>query len=304
MEVSRLRRIRHAFEYLGVRILVFALAWLPKRFALGLGLRIGDAWRLLDRRRRKTVRTQSADRLGLSPAEAKEFTRRNFRNLGVTLVEFARLSRLSLSDFAGLVDLAGLDGLIRKLLEEGRGVCFITAHFGNWEWCNWLSGVMGLSGGSIARPLDNPRLEMFVKGIREKNGLAIFDKRGAMRQALRTLRNNGVVGALIDQDAGAGGLMSPFLGCPASTITAPVELAMRSGSPILTVALKRTDGPGRRFVARYNPIPHRPCPHTNPKEEIRRLVDAVNADLSRLILEAPEQWFWIHRRWKNQGRNQ
>ena len=177
----------------------------------------------------------------------------------------------------------------------------VTAHYGNWEWGNAIAGLLGVSGGSIARPLDNPWLDGYVKKIRERNGLRIYDKQGALRQALRTLRNNGVVGVLLDQDAGPRGLMSPFLGRLASTVPEPVELALRAGSPLVAAVLRR-GADGRRFVVRYNPLPHRPDPGRSPEEEIHRLVDDLNDDLSRFILEEPDQWFWIHRRWKSVGR--
>ena len=296
------RRCRQVLEYYCARALMEALARLPLPLAVWLGRRLGGIWRHLDRRRRRTVEIQASEVLGLSPGDARRFAKRNFGNHGATLAEFSRLTRLTRDDFSRYVDFAGFDILCRRLLDKGRGVVFVTAHFGNWEWFNSLASSLGVSGGSIARPLDNQRLNAFVKGIRERNGLSIFDKQGAMRQALRTLRDNRVVGVLLDQDAGGRGLMSPFLGRPASTLTVPVELAMRSGAPMVAAALRRNDGPGRRFVVRFNPSPHQPDPGADPELEVDRVVHALNRDLSALILEAPEQWFWIHRRWKSAGR--
>ncbi|MDR2390307.1 MAG: lysophospholipid acyltransferase family protein [Planctomycetota bacterium] len=298
---SGIRRIRRIFEYCGARIFLTCLAWLPWKAAHWLGRRLGDVWLLVDAKRRKTVELQSTERLGLPPNEIRSFTRRTFRNIGMVFAEFARLSRLRREDFFRYVDFAGFDGFCRSLLSEGCGLVIVTAHYGNWEWGNAIAGLLGASGGSIARPLDNPRLDGYVKKIRERNGLRIYDKQGALRQALRTLRNNGVVGVLLDQDAGSRGLMSPFLGRLASTVPEPVELALRAGSPLVAAVLRRS-ADGRRFVVRYNPIPHRPNPDRSPDETIRELVNDLNSDLSRFILEEPDQWFWIHRRWKSTGR--
>jgi KDO2-lipid IV(A) lauroyltransferase len=211
-------------------------------------------------------------------------------------------------DFPRHID--GLDSFaesVGKLRADGKGVILVTAHFGNWEWCNSCARTLGLEGGSIARPLDNPRVNEFVRSIRERNGMRIFDKAGAIRKALGALRNNNLVGVLIDQDAGVKGLMSPFLGHPASTITVPVELAIRVGCPMIVAGLRRNGGAERkagakRFTMLFNPEPYRPDPEADPEAEARRLTDALNAGLGEMILQAPEQWFWIHRRWKNKGK--
>lgn len=291
---------RDAFEYHGARLVVFALALLPLGVASWCGRRLGDVMRLLDKRHRQRALEQVRDRLGLGDAEARDFVRRNFQSYGMTLAEFAHLSRMNPEDFTKYVDLDRFASVIKGLLAEGQGLILVTAHFGNWEWSNSCARTVGVTGGSIARPLDNPRVNEFVRGIRERNGLRILDKQGAIRKALGALRNNEIVGVLIDQDAGRQGMMSPFLGKPASTITVPVELAIRTGSPMIVFGFRRGGGE-KRFTALTGAEVRRARPGTDPKEETRRLVDALNADLGELIMQAPEQWFWIHRRWKSVG---
>lgn len=295
------KRLRRALEYHGARILVFCLSILPFGAAVWCGRRLGDAVRLLDKRHRERAVQQVSERLGLEQAAAREFVKRNFRHYGMVLAEFAKLSRMDKEEFAKHVDIGGFQEYAGRLLSEGKGLLFITGHFGNWEWANSLATSIGFSGGSIARPLDNARLNEYVRRLRERNGMRILDKQGAIRKALGTLKNNEVVGVLIDQDAGRQGLMSPFLGKPASTITIPVELAMRTGSPMVVVVLRRGGGTGKRFKLLWT-TPHRADPKADQEQEIRRLVDALNADLGQLVMEAPEQWFWIHRRWKSEGR--
>lgn len=297
------KTFRRALEYLAARILVVALSRMPLGMAAWCGRRLGDLLRTVDKCHRQRAYDQVRDRLGLEEAAARDFVRRNFRSYGMTLAEFAHLSRMRPEDFPRYVDIESFADRIRSLLAEGRGVLLITAHFGNWEWCNSLASTVGVTGGSIARPLDNPRLNEFVRGIRERNGLRILDKQGAIRKALGMLRNNELVGVLIDQDAGRGGVMSPFLGKPASTITIPVELAIRNNSPLLVVGLRR-GGSDKRFTVLFTPEPLRPNPDADPAAETRRLIDALNDDLGKMIMPAPDQWFWIHRRWKSVGEKQ
>ncbi|MCC8189240.1 MAG: lysophospholipid acyltransferase family protein, partial [Planctomycetes bacterium] len=278
------------------------LSLLPFGLAGWCGRRLGDLFRLVDRRHRQRVEEQAAARLGLAPEAVPPFTRRNFQHYGQVLAEFARLRRLGPRDIANGVDMDGFKEFVHDLLREGNGVIFVTSHFGNWEWMNSLATSLELTGGSFARPLDNPRLNRYVNYLRERNGLKILEKRRSLRTALHILADNGVVGILVDQDAGWQGLMSPFLGRPASTITLPVELARRTASPMVVVGLRRGGTRGRRFTLVYNRRVHRTDPNADPAAEIRRVTDALNQDLGEMIFAAPDQWFWIHRRWKSEGK--
>ncbi len=285
-----------------LRVFVFFASLLPLGPGRWLGRRLGDLIRILDRRHRRRVEEQVADRLGLGTAEVHAFARRNFQGYGMTLIEFAKLYRMRQDDFRKHVDYGGFEEMVRSLIAEGRGVLFVTGHYGNWEWCNSNARAIGLTGGSIARPLDNESLNEFVRSIRERNGLTILDKRGAIRKAWALLRENKVVGVLIDQDAGPKGMMSPFLGRAASTISIPVELAIRTGSPMITVVLRRNLSGPKAFTTVFSREVRRPDPAADPEAETRRLVDVLNDDLGKLIMQAPDQWFWIHRRWKSVGR--
>ena len=292
---------RHAAEYYAARAVVAGLAALPIGAAAWVGRRLGDLLRIVDKRHRERAYEQVADRLGISGPELDAFVKANFRSYGMVLAEFARLSRMQPEDFYRYIDrLDEFSEYVAQLRSEGKGLILVTAHFGNWEWSNSCARPLGVTGGSIARPLDNPRVNEFVRSIRERNGMRIFDKAGAIRKALGSLKDNNLVGVLIDQDAGHNGMMSPFLGKPASTITVPVELAIRVGSPMIVVGLRRGGG-GKRFTMLFSPEPLRPNPEADPKEETRRLTDALNAGLGDMIRQAPEQWFWIHRRWKSVG---
>ncbi len=294
------KRMRHALEYYLVRIALFCLSILPMRMAAWCGRRIGDLLRVIDRKHRERAYTQIRDRLGLEGPAADRFVRDNFRHYGMVIAEFAQLSRLNQAQIDAYINYNHADELSKNLLAENKGLILITPHFGNWEWSNSAAHTLGLTGGSVARPLDNPRVNELVRQVRERNGLRILDKKGAIRKALGILRKKGAVGVLIDQDGGRMGIMSPFLGKPASTMAFPVELALRTGSPMLVVGCKRTSGP-KRFTFVHRSEPFRVDMQADKGEEVRRLVDALNAEIGRIIMEAPEQWLWVHRRWKSAG---
>lgn len=293
-----LSQARNIAEYAAVRLIHFILSRLPFAWSMRLGEGIGGLWNLVDRPHRRRVESQAMRHLGLAKADAGAFARRNFRHYGLALAEFCRLGAMTREAVAEHIDFAGFDGLCRRLAAEGRGLVIVTAHLGNWEWGNSIATNLGMEGGSIARPLDNPLVNEFVRTIRERNGFRILDKRGAIRGALKCLRRGQVVAVLVDQDAGRDGLMSPFLGDTASTVTIPVELAIRVGCPLVAAATVRRGGKPGFFEMRYSAEALRPRPNADPERETRRLVDALNRELGEMILENPDQWFWVHRRWK------
>ncbi len=294
------RPVRHFLEYAAARTIVGGLSVMPMALASWFGRRLAGVLRHVDKRHRERVKTQAAERLGLSGRELDAFVRENFRCYGRTLGEFAKLSRYSVDDIRKRIDLGDFPEALREAMAGGKGCIVVTAHYGNWEWFNTVSSVLGLpGGGAIARPLDNPKVNEYVRYIRERNGLRILDKQGAIRKALGELRAGNPVGILIDQDGGKHGMMSPFLGRAASTITIPVELAIRTGCPLLPAILRRNQT-GKQFGMVWRPM-RVPNPDADPKAETVRLLDLVNADLTEMILEEPVQWFWLHRRWKSVG---
>lgn len=292
------KRWRRLFEYVLVRIAVTVFSFVPMSAVSWVGSRIGDLLRRIDRRHRERAYAQVKDRLGLEGPDADRFVRDNFRNYGKIMVEFSKLSKMQPGDIDKHTEYGTIKKHFHDLLAEGNGIIIITPHFGNWEWSSSTSRSLGLTGGAVARPLDNLRVNELVRTIRERNGFRILDKTGAIRKALGILKKKGAVGVLIDQDGGRGGVMSPFLGKPASTMTFPVDLALRTGAPMVVVGCMRRENGSKRFVLTHRSEPFRVNPDADRDEEIRRMIDELNAETSRIIMQAPEQWLWVHRRWK------
>jgi len=185
-----------------------------------------------------------------------------------------------------------------ELIRSDRPTILLTGHLGNWELFCGVLGSKGAKASFIARRLDNPLLDRYVRGLREAGGIRIIDKRGAAREAAAVLAAGGNLGLVGDQDAGAGGVFVDFFGRPASTFKLTAKLALRFAAPIVVAVCVR-DGRPLRYELKIEDI-------IDPKEFESRS-DAVLAitrrysnALERAVRRNPDQYFWLHRRWKHQ----
>ena len=179
-------------------------------------------------------------------------------------------------------------------LARGRGVIAATGHIGNFE----------LGGRVLARrhrvldvvkPQRNPYFDRYMDRLRRRNGIGTVPVDGSGPSVLAHLRGGGVVTLLVDQDAGKAGLRTEFLGHPASSWPGAARISLRTGCPVLPMAIVREDD-GRhvlRLGEALDPEDYRDGP-----EEVRRYTAAISAAVEEFILARPGQWFWVHRRWK------
>jgi len=281
------RWTRHTSAYLAVLGLRLVLERIPRRAALKLGDLGGRlAYRLLSTARRRTQEHIKMV-LGLGGEELKELSERVFREFGANVVEFLRLRVLLEKGLDGLVRAEGLENLDRAL-SEGRGAIAITGHLGNWELLGAYLAGKGYPVYVVGRKLFDERIDRFVVGYREMAGVHNVPRGEDARTLLRVLRRGKVLGLLMDQDTKVQGTFVPFLGKVAYTPSGPVKLAMRTGSPIVPMALYR-EGEGYRLVV---------LPPIQPPEDVEEGLRMCNEALEHLILTHPEQWAWMHRRWK------
>ncbi len=288
-------KIRSWVEYAGVMLGYALLTWPPVWLSRSIAIALADVWRILDRKHRLLAMNQSMERLDIDAAHARRLVRDNYRHYGLFIMEVARLRRMPPGEVMRRTNLNGCDAIMADTLARGKGLIVVTGHIGNWEWGAVVLGVLNVVEGLIARSLDNPLVDAFIRDIRQSTGAAVWDKFGSMRKALFTLKRGGGFVAVMDQDAGKRGFPAPFLGKDGSTMIAPVELAIRTGAPLFVGAIVRNDAGDFTMIPKRV---HWPAPGADPSAETQRLAIAINADLSEIIREYPEQWIWIHRRWK------
>jgi len=296
MPRTRSHPIRHRTEYWAIRAAEIALRLVPLEWARAFGRTIGRMSCPFDHRHRRVAEANAAWALGLDPAEARRFVRRVYRNFGLTSLELAMLPHiLRRRKFADFFQSEGTEHLL-KALERGRGAMVLTAHLGNWELSGLALAQVAGSVLSIARRLDNPLMDAYVRRARERLGQSIVDREGALKPIVRHLHQNGVVGILIDQNQHSGGVFVPFFGRLAATVPTPAYLALKYDVPVLSGYSYR---PGRRFfhIGRIDP-PFELIRTGNMEADVVANTALFTQRIEGYIREHPDQWFWLHSRWR------
>lgn len=213
-----------------------------------------------------------------------------FRSIARLILVFARFPRLNRQNISRWIRYDGLEHFheARKL---GRGVLFATAHLGNWELSAFAHGLLTEPMDVIVRPLDNRLIDRLVEERRGLSGNRLLEKRDVARAILRSLRDNRAVGVLIDQNTSLEeGAFVDFFGIPACAGTAFAKLAAHSGAAVIP-GFAVWEPAEQRYVLRFYPA----LPITGDAlEDTRRL----HHQLESVIRHYPDQWLWIHRRWK------
>ena len=194
--------------------------------------------------------------------------------------------------------LEGHGPLLDKFMSGKRPLIFLTGHYGNWEMAGYVFGMFGFPTVAVARTLDNPYLERYLRSFRERTGQELVPKSGGFDQMVEVLRNNRALSFLADQDAGQRGLYVDFFGRPASTHKAIALLAIEHQAPVI-VGVARRIGPGFRYEFFCADVID-PAEMTGSADDIRLLTARYTKALEQLIRQDPTQYLWLHRRWKHQ----
>jgi KDO2-lipid IV(A) lauroyltransferase len=213
-----------------------------------------------------------------------------FRSIGRLLVAFARFPRIRQRNLAEWIRYEGFEHYERAK-ERGKGVLFATAHLGNWELSAFAHALLTEPMSVVVRPLDNPAIDALVEGRRALSGNQLLSKRDFARSILQALRDNRPVGVLVDQNSALeNAAFVPFFGKLASTNLSFAKLAARSGAAVIPGFAVWNEAE-RRYILRFYPAVEMTG---DAEDDTRRIQAAIEA----AVREYPDQWLWIHRRWK------
>ncbi len=220
---------------------------------------------------------------------------RHFCNLIVEIVYLPR--KLHTHNWRRHLELDSGGEIVNCLL-SGRPVMIVTGHFGNWELAGYALGLLGFTTHAVARPLDNPYLDDFLRRFREATGQKVLAKKGDFEQMQAVLASGGAIATLADQDAGQRGLFVDFFGRPASTHKAIALLSLEYQVPLVVIGV-RNAGEALRYAIVVEDV-ILPEDFVGNADAVRAITQRFTSALERIIRTAPEQYFWLHRRWKHQ----
>lgn len=285
--------------YLVVRMLVVLLQALSLETAGKLAH--GLAWIAyrVDRRHRLVARENLSHAFpGLyTDAQRDEIVRNVYRHFCSIVVEMVHLPRkLHPTNWRDYLDLGNNRDLVECLL-TGRPLLIVTGHFGNWEMAGYVLGLLGFKAHAVARELDNPYLDEFLRRFRESTGQRLLSKKGDFDQMQAILDRGGVLATLGDQSAGERGLFVDFFGRPASTHKAMALLCLEHQVPTVVVGTPRVANPMHYRIVVGDLL--MPDEYQDRPDAVRAITQRLTTGLEKIIRLAPQQYFWLHGRWKH-----
>jgi len=233
----------------------------------------------------------------MSPDERRRLARRMWEHLFLLVAEVAHARRkIHTTNWHHHVCLCRVDRFARLLLDE-RPTILVSGHFGNFEVSAYVLGLFGFSTYAVARPLDNPYLDRFITSFRAGTGQYMLSKNDCAEQLATLLEQGATLGLLGDQYAtGKKNCWVDFYGRPASTHKAIALLSLMHDAPLAVSYCQRVDGP-LRFKGGLLDVADPADPNFDLRS-VPALTQWYTKQLERMINRAPEQYWWLHKRWK------
>ncbi|MBA2883047.1 KDO2-lipid IV(A) lauroyltransferase [Desulfosalsimonas propionicica] len=290
------RRYLDAFFYFLIVQGFFLIGLIPRKTAVHAANWLGRLWFAADRRHREIAVSNIGRVFGgqMTPQQIRAMARSVFCSLVRIVFEIGWSLRLNHTDIRKHFRFSGMHHL-QAALGEKKGVLVLTGHIGNWELLPLAMGQVGLPVSAMYRPLEFEPLDRFFISQRSRYGARLLAKRRAMRGMLSALHNNELIGMLLDQNARVkDGVFVDFFGSPACTGKGMALLARRTGAPVVPVFLVREKG-----YYRVECHPALPKIETRDKtKDIEAATALYNKVIEDMIRRYPQQWFWVHHRWK------
>jgi len=292
-------KLQNSLEYGLARLILGSLGILPRSTAIALARALGRIAYWLPGKLRRTGETNLEIAFPeLSEQERRRLLRGCFDSLGRLLGEFSQFPRATPESLRQLLeyDERGLAHL-REAEQNRRGVIFLTGHIGAWELLSFGWSALEYPISFLVRPIDNPRIEELIESVRTRFGNRAIDKKSAARESLRVLREGGTLGILSDLNTQTReGVFVPFFGRQACTTAGIATLALKTDAVVIPT------------IAVWNKERQKYFFHGDPPVELVRTGDRQKdietntarfaAAIERLVRLYPDQWLWIHKRWK------
>jgi KDO2-lipid IV(A) lauroyltransferase len=289
--------VREAAEFAVVWLFVQGVRLLPRNVARATGAAIGAiAFHVLGRLRRVGLRNLELAFPEMTAKDREAILRSEYRNLGLLLAEFCKMPGYTPEAASRFIRYEGLGNYLAAR-DRGKGVLVLTGHLGAWELSSFYHSLMGMPMGMVIRRLDNPLVDAFVNRIRCLHGNRVIHKDDFARGLIASMRAGETVGILMDTNmTPPQGVFVPFFGVLACTASGMARIAAKTGAAVVPGFLLWEDSE-QRYVL-----------HFGKELDVIRSGDAeedalsntalFTAAIEQYIRQYPEQWLWLHRRWK------
>lgn len=294
-------------EYSVVSLLLGFLGVLPRRAALAFSIGVARlGFRLLGGLRKAGTRSLEIAYPEMADDERQRILLGTFESLGRVLGEVSQFPKYSKEKMASMVDFEFdeyMQTLYDQIKREKRGVLITTGHLGNWELLVQTFAVWHEPMSYLARPIDNPLIEDLTVAMRTRFGNTPLNKTNSARTAIRLLRDGQIVGVLADVNAHPKeGVFVPFFGVQACTTAGPATLAIRTNAMLFPIFCVFDHDAGKYKIVHGNAV--EPANTGDREADITATTAAYTAEIEMIIRQYPDQWLWIHKRWKTRPKGE
>jgi KDO2-lipid IV(A) lauroyltransferase len=289
--------LRDRAEFAIVWMLVTGLRALPRHAARRVGTWIGRlAFVLAKRLRGVAIRNLEIAYPGSEPAWRERTTAGVYRHLGLLLAEFCQMPKYTAAEAGTFIEYDGLEHFLAARA-RGKGVLVVTGHLGAWELSSFYHSLMGYPMGLVIRRLDNPLVDAFVNRIRCLHGNRVIHKDDFARGLISAMRAGETVGILMDTNmTPPQGVFVDFFGLPACTASGLARVALKTDAAVLPGFLLWDEG--RRRYRLWFGQQMELVRTSDGEADVLANTARFTAAIEEAIRKAPEQWLWMHRRWK------
>ncbi|PCJ58984.1 MAG: hypothetical protein COA79_11535 [Planctomycetota bacterium] len=281
-----------------LKVLFFPFILIPQSVALQFGKLLGLMFYKIDKRHRLEIIERMNGSIKLRGVEnIEEMCKFFYLNFGLFIIELLRMPFITRRKIKKMVSYGQLED-IRELLAEGNGIIAVTGHFSNWEYAGMAVSAYDLEASAVAKPLKNKIFNSFLNKTRSQTGEKIIDQKSSYKGMLKAIKNNEIVILLLDFDAAPdrGGIFIPFFDKETATLPTAAILQQKTKAPIVFIRIKR-EPDLRHFHFEIDQI-LRYDESFNNEEGVVKITTKMNESYERFILDSPEQWLWLQRRWR------
>ena len=299
--MSSFKKIRKSIKYsllvAAIKVLLVIIRVLPRKVSMQIAASLGSlTFRLMKEERIKTISNLTiAYGEEKTAAEIAAMAKEVWVNLGKSGVEFAiKMGQEDPEEFFKDLEVRGNEYL-QEAIQRGKGVLALISHMGCWEGTAMGLPMLGIPAYAIGKKLGNEKLNALLFESRGKKGVPTLARGSSYKTILRTLRENNLIGILIDQDTEVRGVFVDFYGKPAYTPIWAAMLAMDSGAPVLPMFyIKKPDDTYEFIIEKEIPLVMTGNRRQDMEENTRRF----HVVIEKYIKQYPTQWVWMHNRWK------